>query len=51
MVSEDRIQRDLTQLRNVLLVGWGVVVVLAGLVGSLLARWVEDGILARLQPN
>jgi two-component system sensor histidine kinase MtrB len=38
VVSEDRIQRDLTQLRNVLLVGWGVVVVLAGLVGSLLAR-------------
>jgi signal transduction histidine kinase len=38
VVSEDRIQRDLAQLRNVLLVGWGVVVILAGLVGSLLAR-------------
>ena len=36
--SEDRIQRDLTQLRNVLLAGWGVVIVLAGLVGNVLAR-------------
>jgi len=35
--TEDRIQRDLTQLRNVLLIGWGGVVVLAGLVGRLLA--------------
>jgi signal transduction histidine kinase len=35
---EDRIQRDLAQLRNVLLAGWGVVILLAGLVGRLLAR-------------
>jgi two-component system sensor histidine kinase MtrB len=35
---EDRIQRDLAQLRNVLLVGWAVVIVLSGLVGRLLAR-------------
>jgi len=39
---EDRIHRDLSQLRNVLLSGWGIVVVLAGLVGSLLARRTLD---------
>ncbi|HEY3209302.1 MAG TPA: HAMP domain-containing sensor histidine kinase [Actinomycetota bacterium] len=39
---EDRIQRDLAQLRNILLVGWGVVVILAGLVGRLLARRTLD---------
>ena len=39
---EDRIQSDLRDLRNVLLVGWGVVVVLAGLVGKLLARRTLD---------
>jgi two-component system sensor histidine kinase MtrB len=38
LFNEDRIDHDLTQLRNVLLIGWGVVLVLAGLVGSLLAR-------------
>src|SRR5439155_2152639 len=38
LFNEDRIYRDLTQLRNVLLIGWGAVLVLAGLVGSLLAR-------------
>lgn len=38
LFDEDRIGRDLTQLRNVLLIGWGAVLVLAGLVGSLLAR-------------
>jgi two-component system sensor histidine kinase MtrB len=38
LFNEDRIDRDLIQLRNVLLIGWGVVLVLAGLVGSLLAR-------------
>jgi two-component system, OmpR family, sensor histidine kinase MtrB len=40
--TEDRIQSDLTQLRNVLLAGWGLVVVLAGLVGRLLARRTLD---------
>jgi two-component system, OmpR family, sensor histidine kinase MtrB len=35
---EDGLNRDLTQLRNVLLVGWGAVIVLAALVGSVLAR-------------
>lgn len=35
--TEDRIHRDLTQLRNVLLAGWAAVVLLAGLVGRLLA--------------
>jgi two-component system, OmpR family, sensor histidine kinase MtrB len=38
LFNEDRIDRDLTQLRNVLLIGWGVVLVLGGLVGSQLAR-------------
>jgi signal transduction histidine kinase len=38
LFNEDRIDRDLTQLRDVLLIGWGAVLVLAGLVGSLLAR-------------
>jgi signal transduction histidine kinase len=38
LFNEDRIDHDLTQLRNVLLIGWGAVLVLAGLVGSLLAR-------------
>src|SRR6185503_4852908 len=38
LFEEDRIYDDLIQLRNVLLVGVGVVLVLAGLVGSLLAR-------------
>jgi two-component system, OmpR family, sensor histidine kinase MtrB len=36
--GEDRIQRDLTQLRKVLLAGWVLVVILAGLVGRLLAK-------------
>jgi signal transduction histidine kinase len=36
--NEDRIDRDLTQLRNVLLIGFGVVLLLAGLVGRLLAK-------------
>jgi two-component system, OmpR family, sensor histidine kinase MtrB len=40
--TEDRIQRDLMDLRNVLLAGWGVVVVLAGLVGRLLAKRTLD---------
>src|SRR5207245_10614134 len=40
--SEDRIYRDLAQLRNVLLIGWGVVLLLAGLVGRLLARRTLD---------
>jgi two-component system, OmpR family, sensor histidine kinase MtrB len=35
--NENRIYRDLRQLRNVLLVGWGAVLLLAGLVGRLLA--------------
>jgi signal transduction histidine kinase len=35
---EDGLDRDLTQLRNVLLVGWGAVIVLAALIGSVLAR-------------
>jgi signal transduction histidine kinase len=38
LFNEDRIDHDLIQLRNVLLTGWGIVLVLAGLVGSLLAR-------------
>jgi signal transduction histidine kinase len=38
LFNEDRIYRDLSQLRNVLLIGFGVVLLLAGLVGSLLAR-------------
>jgi two-component system, OmpR family, sensor histidine kinase MtrB len=40
--SEDRIQRDLVQLRNVLLAGWAVVLLLAGLVGRLLAKRTLD---------
>lgn len=40
--TEDRIQRDLVQLRNVLLVGWVIVVLLAGLVGRLLAKRTLD---------
>jgi two-component system sensor histidine kinase MtrB len=40
--TEDRIQRDLAQLRNVLLIGWVIVVVLAGLVGRLLAKRTLD---------
>ncbi|MGH2555262.1 MAG: ATP-binding protein [Actinomycetota bacterium] len=40
--DEGRIKSDLTQLRNVLLVGWGVVVLLAGLVGRLLAARTLD---------
>jgi two-component system sensor histidine kinase MtrB len=40
--TEDRINRDLAQLRNVLLIGWGVVVILAGLVGRLLAKRTLD---------
>jgi signal transduction histidine kinase len=40
--GEDRIQRDLVQSRNVLLAGWGIVMILAGLVGSLLARRTLD---------
>jgi signal transduction histidine kinase len=36
--NEDRIHRDLLQLRNVLVVGFVIVLVLAGLVGRLLAR-------------
>ena len=40
--SEDRIYRDLAQLRNVLLIGWGVVLLLDGLVGRLLARRTLD---------
>src|SRR5438034_1845861 len=39
---EDRIYRDLAQLRNVLLVGWVVVVLLAGLVGRSLAKRTLD---------
>ena len=35
---EDRIDHDLAQLRNVLLIGWAVVLVAAGLVGRLLAQ-------------
>jgi two-component system, OmpR family, sensor histidine kinase MtrB len=35
---EDRIDHDLAQLRNVLLIGWVVVLVAAGLVGRLLAQ-------------
>jgi signal transduction histidine kinase len=38
LFSEDRLNRDLIQLRNVLLVGWAAVVVLAALVGRGLAR-------------
>ncbi|HJP66748.1 MAG TPA: HAMP domain-containing sensor histidine kinase, partial [Actinomycetota bacterium] len=37
-VSEQRLFADLSSLGVILLVGWGVVVVLAGLVGSVLAR-------------
>jgi hypothetical protein len=40
--TEDRINRDLAQLRNVLLIGWGVVVILAGLVGRLMAKRTLD---------
>jgi signal transduction histidine kinase len=42
VVPEDRIERDLGQLRTVLLAGWGIVVVLAGLVGRTLARRTLD---------
>jgi signal transduction histidine kinase len=35
---EDRIDSDLTQLRSVLLIGWVAVLVIAGLVGRLLAK-------------
>src|SRR5262245_5283191 len=38
VTNEERIQSDLDQLRTVLLIGWGAVVVLAGVVGQLLAR-------------
>jgi two-component system sensor histidine kinase MtrB len=38
LFSEDRLNRDLIQLRNVLLVGWAAVVVVAALVGRGLAR-------------
>jgi two-component system sensor histidine kinase MtrB len=37
-VSEQRLRDDLSQLGLTLLAGWGAVVVLAGLVGSILAR-------------
>jgi signal transduction histidine kinase len=40
--TEDRINKDLAELRNVLLVGWGAVVILAGLVGRLLAKRTLD---------
>jgi signal transduction histidine kinase len=36
--SEQRLENDLTQLRNILLVGWAIVVALAAAVGSVLAR-------------
>jgi signal transduction histidine kinase len=36
--KEDGLERDLTQLRNVLLAGWVAVIVLAALIGSVLAR-------------
>jgi two-component system sensor histidine kinase MtrB len=39
---EDRIYRDLEQLRNVLLIGWVVVLLLAGLVGRSLAKRTLD---------
>jgi two-component system sensor histidine kinase MtrB len=38
LFDETRIHQDLAQLRNVLLVGFGAVLLLAGLIGSLLAR-------------
>jgi two-component system sensor histidine kinase MtrB len=37
-VSEQRLRDDLSELGLILLAGWGAVVVLAGLVGSVLAR-------------
>jgi signal transduction histidine kinase len=40
--SEDRIYGELTQLRNVLLVGWVVVLLLAGVVGRSLAKRTLD---------
>src|SRR5439155_11101893 len=36
--NEQSVERDLTQLRNVLLAGWLVVLALAALVGLILAR-------------
>jgi signal transduction histidine kinase len=38
LFSEERIHRDLAQLRNVLAIGWLAVVLLAGVVGRRLAR-------------
>jgi signal transduction histidine kinase len=38
VTDEDRLRRDLDQIRNVLLVGWVTVVVVAALVGGVLAR-------------
>jgi signal transduction histidine kinase len=38
LFSEERIHRDLVQLRNVLIAGWLAVLVVAGLVGRRLAR-------------
>jgi two-component system sensor histidine kinase MtrB len=42
LFNEDRIFRDLTQLRNVLLIGFAVVLLLAALVGRFLARRTLD---------
>ncbi len=36
--SEERVRSELAQLRNVLLLGWGAVLLLSGLVGRALAR-------------
>jgi signal transduction histidine kinase len=38
LFSEDRLHRDLGQLRNALVAGWVVVVIIAGLAGQALAR-------------
>lgn len=37
-ISEEALHADLAQLRTILLAGWGIVVVLAGAVGALVAR-------------